>query len=308
MLQPEESSSSSSNNDHPGSPTSDISTDHVAVLVLCEHADEVYLRTIQECARHFESQVYVVGYDACEEEGMAATLQKHESGNVHYSYHPTKDKLKALRQGCEQLSPKTYSHVLLIDAQVGARTALLEDGLSQKTNIPTCDYFVRVQPETSTAKESTSSRRRGFRRRSSAFSTAVSAVSSPSATYASSRSKRLRCKPSRRLSCPSTFDEETDENKPNHFLDLWERTTLLSYLNMRISSNRRSSKTFVALHDAVAVQSTFCSLRHAIFQSTLTTKYDSFTSVIRSSSLGEDDGAVKEVPPPLQIHKDHNHS
>lgn len=244
-------------------PREPYSTDHIAIVVLCDNADEFTFRTVQECTLHFAT-VHVIGYGSqdvpqeMKEMMVRLDMQMDYETNVNFSFFPTPDKLRALYEGCLQMPPKQYTHVMLIDAQVGARKALLQDGLSRKTSIPICAYYY------TTAATSTPN------------GGSIEAFSQPrprargKASSASSSRRRRRG----RLSIPPTFADECDENKPNHFLDLWERDALLELLNQHcvVSSltgtpSSSSKEYLTALPLADDLQSTFSSLRRAVIHS-----------------------------------------
>ena len=197
-------------------------TGHIAVVVLVAKADEASVRTLQQCSAIFEEdQVHAIGFamSPSVEQMLSNLLDEHDRHLVHLHVYATPDKRHALADCCSKL-PRKFTHVLLVDANVGARTALLQDSLRRSIAIPTCAYFF--------AGRSTRRRRRTRRR-------------------PSGKSRRF-------LVHHPTFHEESDDTKPNHFLDLWERRHLLVYLET--NKHQTLPKGY------------FCSLEQAILQST----------------------------------------
>jgi hypothetical protein len=265
-------------------------TDHIAVVILCHEATNFVFRTIKECALHFTT-VHVLGYGSnnnnddvpIELKQMVVRLDMElpNETNVLFSFHTTPHKQQALYEGCQQLlvstnTKKQYTHIMLVDVKVGARPLLLQDVLSQKTDIPVCAYYY-YSTDTSTSPDG------------SGTSTMVSSLSKqssrtnrifPFSSLSSSRRKQCN-KPGRRrrMSIPPTFVDDYDENKPNHFMDVWESNVLLELLRQHctvvvppsLSTGRRSlsksSRQVPPLLFSDQLQTTFCSLQTALLHS-----------------------------------------
>lgn len=226
-----------------------FSTDHIAIVVLLDKADNASIRTVLECTKNFnDEQVFVVGFgDSVSAKIIAAVLDKYDLDLVKYSFQETNDKYKVLGACCANLPPE-FSHVLLVDTQVGSRVDLLQDGLARTTDIPTCALFTGGTP---------CRRRRKQRLPRGAW------LSSSSRSLGSGNHHR-----NRQFSCPPTFDKHGDGTKPNHFLDLWERQTLESHL--RRCRRRRHSSPATKPHPQQHYNSVFCSLRQALIQASAT--------------------------------------
>ena len=203
--------------------------EHIAVVVLVTNPDKVSLRTIDESATQFgPNRVFVLDYGTDDSFPMNAALEENDFQAVNYVHMPTTNKHKALERMCASDTLARYSHVLLVDNQAGARVELLQDGLGMEIDIPTCAYF-------------------------SHYSRPTSEASKPN--WLSSFRRKHKSNKAGQFCLKSTFDEERNVNMPNHFLDLWKRSTLLMHLRDELNEEK-------------VVMSSFCSLQQALMRST----------------------------------------
>lgn len=240
--------------------TNPLSTDHIAVVVLCHQDDTASLRTVYECTENFASQqIYVVDYHQKEQESMVRPSLE-VSGLLHrvnYVYVGD-DKHTALKHVCASTLAH-FTHILIVDAQVGARHALLHDGLSRSIGISTCIYF---------GKTATASWLTGEPPSTTTPRDMVRSLSLVPRRTPSPPRKSLSCSSLARKSMSSisvtlhhpTFVNETNPGMPNHFLDLWDRTTLYLYL---VGSHVASPCESLGM----SFRSTPCSLQKAISRS-----------------------------------------
>lgn len=209
-----------------------ISKEHIAVVVPCQQPDKASLRVIDECATNFGTdRVFVLDYGSDDSFALHAALDENDFHAVNCVHMPTHNKIKALEQICTSDLLANYSHVLLVDNQAGARIELLQDGLGMQIDIPTCAYFAHYSAPT---------------------------VESSKPNWLSSflrKQNKPKSKQQQQRFLKPTFSDERNVNMPNHFLDLWNRSTLLMHLRDE-------------LNDDKMVMSSFCSLQKAILRST----------------------------------------
>eukprot|EP00977_Amphora_coffeiformis_P015682 scaffold4645_cov135-Amphora_coffeaeformis.AAC.2 len=234
---------------------SSFPTSHIAVVVLLSKANEASIRTLQECCAVFANgydtqQVYTMGCDISLSCITSKTLfsslprivqehQAHPVGDpVHGSLDPTShQQIKNLLRDCCVRLPRNFTHVLLVDANVGSRTELLQDCLRRSIEIPTCAYY-------SSERRQQLRRRRWFSRRPRyRKQSQSSSFQEPSS-------------PQRLVVRYPIFYGHTDDSKPNHFLDLWERRTLQTFVEQEFYSRKHHSP-----------HGFFCSLEWALEQS-----------------------------------------
>jgi hypothetical protein len=209
-----------------------IPMEHIAVVVLCHQADKVTLRTIDTCATYFGSKrVFVLDYAVDDSFPLHASLDDNDFHAVNYVHSPEPNKHKALERMCSSDHLARYSHVLLVDHQAGARVELIQDGLGMFIDIPTCAYFAHHSIPDSMAQPKPNWLSAFLRKK----------------PKPQNNKGLLRLKP--------TFAEERNENMPNHFLDLWKRSTLLLHLRNELNKDR------------VIMSSQFCSLQQALTRS-----------------------------------------
>ena len=214
---------------NPKAPTYSNRKEHVAVVVLCDKADAASLRTVSECITHFSPcQVYAVYYGS---QGSAldmknALLPKEEpvslsNGVANFidvtpKTKATADKRKVLKEILtSNMIDKRYTHILVVNAQAGARKELLSDTLSQKISLPTTVYYTKPTPAEAGAAAAPSNRQR--RKLSLNFF-----MSTTTSTTAAANSPAPTLGP--------VFAELGNKAMPNHFMDLWEREVLVGHV------------------------------------------------------------------------------
>lgn len=216
--------------------------EHIAVVVLCHRADKVSLRTIDQCVTHFgANRVFALDYGSDDSFPLHASLDENDFHAVNYVHMKTHDKHKALERFCTSEKLQCYSHVLLVDNQVGARIELLQDGLRMEIDIPTCAYFAHdsLPPPESGASSSSQAGKANWL-----------------ASFLRKKAKANNRFQGQRYLKP-TFAEERNEHMPNHFMDLWKRSTLLLHLRNEIGEKNVMTSSFCSLQQALA-RSTPC--------------------------------------------------
>lgn len=233
----------------------------VAVVLFCNKADEATLLVVQDVTKHFgqvrksvpssfDCQVYVVLYGSADEQQLATTValmqqvdasSSSSSNPIIFRFHSTNDKRQAIQECCSRLlgaagnnnkNMPPYSHVLLVNTK--ARWALRQDqDLDWTAPCAVHDDTTMIAKEKFMLPSS--SRRNLLVRSSSRVRTSFRKMIMQRNSHSSRRRVGIaeEGQHSGRRRVAAAVEATATWYRPHHFLDLWERDTLLRHLKNR---------------------------------------------------------------------------
>lgn len=193
---------------------------NVAVVILCNKADEANLQAVHDTAKLWaqhnstDEQVHVVIYGSSLEKqhDTACALQEVDLGNAVYRFHQAYDKRSALKECAARLS-QHYTHIMVVNAK--ARFTLRHEAMDMSA---ACAYHARPQ----SSRRNLMPLMRGMSSRRG-FSSGNTAANKPTTWY-----------------------------KPNHYLDLWERNTLMMHLRTQRPLKEHANNTVCPLDQVIS--------------------------------------------------------